>query len=132
MSDTNTADEAKGFVAFTVREAPATFATAREAAWRSAVSSAAHEAMAGRPVFEGRIAVELDFVLPARGPANPGWDLDNLIKPTIDALTPVIGARPGSWRTVQTDDERVDEIVARKREVRAGEKPHGRIIVREL
>jgi hypothetical protein len=31
---------------------------------------------------------------PGRGDANEVWDLDNLIKPTLDALEGVFGLRP--------------------------------------
>ena len=77
----------------------------------------------------GRVGVEVEFVLPRREVQHPGWDLDNLIKPTIDALGPLIGPRPGRWRTPQADDERVDEIHARKREIREGELPQAVIRV---
>lgn len=116
-------------VAFTVVAPPATFATAGEKSWRAAVESAAVEALAGQPSLEGRVGVDVEFVLPQRIGRPPGWDLDNLIKPTIDSLRVVIGARAGQWRTTQADDERVDEIRARKREVRARELPHATIRV---
>lgn len=102
-------------VSFWVDGVPATFATAGEWPWRAAVATAATVAMSGREQLTQRLGVQIDFVVPQRVPGHPGWDLDNLIKPTIDALTPVIGARPGKWKHQQPDDERIDEIVARKR-----------------
>ena len=116
-------------VAFTVFALPATFATGGEKPWRAAVEGAAVEALAGRSSLDGRVGVEVEFALPQRMRRHPGWDLDNLIKPTIDALGSVIGPRAGQWRTTQADDERVDEIRARKREVRESELPHATIRV---
>ena len=116
-------------VAFTVLALPATFATAGEQPWRTAVEAAAGEAVAEQPPFEGRVGVEVEFVLPHRENRHPGWDLDNLIKPTIDALHAVIGSRAGRWHVPQADDERVDEIRATKREVRDSELPHATIRV---
>lgn len=111
---------------------PATFATAGERAWRDLVQRAAAEAMSGRPALEGRLSVHVDFVTARRQGKHPGWDLDNLIKPTIDALTPIIGPRQGYWRHTQPDDERVDEIVARKRPAEHDERPGALIIVSSL
>lgn len=111
---------------------PATFATAGEKPWRDAVEAAALVALHGRAPLLGRVGVELEFVLPRRAGRHPGWDLDNLIKPTIDALGAVIGSREGHWRSAQVDDERVDEIRARKREVHDGEDPHAWVRVWSL
>ena len=77
--------------------------------------------MTGASPLADRLSVEIDFVLPEATIKGQGWDLDNLIKPTIDALGPVIGPRPGNWKWEQVDDERVDRIVATKRTVRSGE-----------
>ncbi|WP_199921546.1 DUF429 domain-containing protein [Intrasporangium calvum] len=108
-------------VTLTVEAAPATFATAGELPWRAAVTEAAARAMVGAPPLAGRLSVELGFVLPEPVVKGQGWDLDNLIKPAIDALGPVIGMRPGNWKWEQVDDERVDRIVATKRTARSGE-----------
>lgn len=116
-------------VAFRVSATPATFATAGEKPWRAEVEAAAAIGVTGQASFEGRLGIGLDFVLPTRPGGHPGWDLDNLIKPTIDALATVIGSRPGQWRPPQVDDERVYEIRARKREVLDGESPHATIRV---
>ncbi|PWD51236.1 hypothetical protein C8046_11805 [Serinibacter arcticus] len=43
-----------------------------------------------------------------------GWDLDNLLELTLDALGSVLGERGGYWRHRQADDERIDRIVASK------------------
>ena len=108
-------------VTFTVHAMPATFATAGELPWREAVTTDAIVAMGGTPAFAGRFSVELHFVLPQPTMMGQGWDLDNLIKPTIDSLAPVIGVRPGQWKFEQADDERVDRIVASKRTANDGE-----------
>ncbi|WP_181778843.1 uracil-DNA glycosylase family protein [Pseudonocardia pini] len=102
---------------------PATFATAGERPWRAAVAAA----VGSRDVPAGsRFAVELEFRLPAPATRNDGWDLDNLIKPTLDALGGVLGWR--RWQGMpQADDECVDRIVASKRTAGAGEIPGARI-----
>lgn len=102
---------------------PATFATASEAAWRAAVASAVGEREVPQAV---RFAVEVEFRLPAGRTRNEVWDLDNLVKPTLDALGGVIGWR--SWQgRPQADDERIDRIVASKRPVAADEVPGARL-----
>ncbi|MEU7990096.1 hypothetical protein AB0B56_35055 [Streptosporangium canum] len=59
---------------------------------------------------------------------NEVWDLDNLIKPTLDAMEGIFGTR--SWRgTSQPADDRVDRIAAVKRLPRAGEVPGATIDV---
>jgi Holliday junction resolvase RusA-like endonuclease len=111
-----------------VRARPATFATAGELAWRSAVA----QAVGSRHVLPGlRFSVEIDFRLPVAARRNEAWDLDNLIKPTLDALGGVIGWR--RWKgSPQADDERVDRIVAHKHTVREGESPGAHIRVSVL
>ncbi len=94
--------------------------------------AAALKAMVGREPRPGRFAVEMDFVVAVTRRAVQGWDLDNLIKPTIDALAGIIGDRSGNWRSTQADDERVDEIRATKRTVSDGERPDARVTVRLL
>lgn len=102
---------------------PATYATAGEAAWRTAVAAA----VGTRQVPDGtRFAVEVEFRLPLPGTRNDAWDLDNLIKPTLDALGGVIGWRRWNGRQ-QADDERIDRIVASKRTIRTGEAAGARI-----
>ena len=93
---------------------PGTFATAAERPWKSAVTQAAEQT--GEVLIPGaRLSLEVDFTLPPASATTHGWDLDNLLKPTIDALISVLGNRPGSWRHQQADDERIDRIVASKR-----------------
>jgi Holliday junction resolvase RusA-like endonuclease len=99
---------------------PATFATAHEKPWKDAVRSAV--AASGVEPQAGRFAVRLEFRLAAARNANEVWDLDNLIKPTLDAMEGVFGAR--AWRgTPQPADDRVDRIAAAKRLPGADEVP---------
>ncbi|WP_298891400.1 DUF429 domain-containing protein [uncultured Serinicoccus sp.] len=116
-------------VSFFVSGQPATFATTGERAWRQLVEQAAVEVMNGRRALEGRLSVRVDFITAQRQGGHPGWDLDNLIKPTIDALTPVIGPRAGQWHHAQPDDERVDEIMARKRPAESDEQPGAHLVI---
>jgi Holliday junction resolvase RusA-like endonuclease len=58
-------------------------------------------------------------------------DLDNLIKPTLDAMEGVFGLR--AWRgPAQAADDRVDHLEAAKRTIREGESPGARIEIRRL
>lgn len=97
---------------------PATFATAHEKPWKDAVRAAVTES--GVQSQDARFAVRLEFRLATARNANEVWDLDNLIKPTLDAMEGVFGAR--AWRgSPQPADDRVDRIEAAKRLPRAGE-----------
>jgi Holliday junction resolvase RusA-like endonuclease len=59
------------------------------------------------------------------------WDIDNLVKPTMDAMEQVLGLR--SWRgRPQAQDDRVDSLFATKRMVNEGETTGARIAVYEL
>lgn len=52
--------------------------------------------------------------------ANDRWDIDNLVKPTLDALEGIFGMR--AWKgTPQPNDDRVVELHATKRTVRSNE-----------
>lgn len=105
---------------------PATFAAAGEAAWKEAVRRgvAASEC---RPV-DARFAVRLDFRLGPSRTAGEVWDLDNLIKPTLDAMEGVFGLR--KWRgRPQPADDRVDRIEALKRLPAPNESPGATIDV---
>lgn len=88
-------------VAFTVHARPATFATAHEAAWKAAVRAAVQAS--GVQPAEARFAVSIDRT-PVPRRSSEVWDLD-LVKPTLDAMEGVFGARPWrsgparSWRT---------------------------------
>ena len=78
------------------------------------------------PVPTARFAVRITFRTRAPLTANEVWDLDNLIKPTLDALDGVFGLR--QWKgPAQAADDRVDHLTASKRTVGVGE-PSGATI----
>lgn len=98
-------------VSFTVHARPATFATAHEAAWKAAVRAAV-ETSAVEPV-DARFAVSIDFRTPVPRHRGEAWDLDNLVKPTLDAMEGIFGQR--AWRGApQPNDDRVDRLAASK------------------
>lgn len=105
---------------------PATYATAHERPWKEAVR-AAIAATRVRPQ-NARFAVRIDFRLATARNANEVWDLDNLIKPTLDAMEGVFGAR--AFRGIpQPADDRVDRLEASKRTPGLGEAPGATIDV---
>lgn len=105
---------------------PATVATAGEKPWKDAVRRAVADS--GYSPQSGRFAVDLDFRLAESHRASEVWDLDNLIKPTLDAMEGVFGLR--QWRgTPQPADDQVDEIRAVKRASQTGETSGARIDV---
>lgn len=61
--------------------------------------------------FHGRLRVEVTLHAPNRR----RYDIDNRLKPLLDALQP----RPG-WAGLIADDELVDELVVRRGEIRTG------------
>ena len=119
MPKTDGADQTRR-IAFDITSRPATYATVAEAAWKSAVAEAVESAMLGQLPMIGRFSVRIDFRLPTARNGNEAWDIDNLIKPTLDAMAGVLGDRP-VWGRRQADDERVDEIHATKRTVSLGQ-----------
>lgn len=113
-------------VTLDVEGRPATFATAGEGPWKDAVRRAVTDS--GCVAASGRFAVELEFRLGQARRASEVWDLDNLIKPTLDAMEGVFGLR--RWRGIaQPADDQVDEIRAVKRQPDPGERPGARIEV---
>lgn len=108
-------------VTIEVEGRPASFATAHERSWRDAVAEAiAREVVA--PWAHERFSVRLRFRTVAPTRAGEEWDLDNLIKPTLDAMSGVLGER--QWRGVdQPADDRVDHLEAWKATVTDGDKP---------
>jgi Holliday junction resolvase RusA-like endonuclease len=92
-------------VTIEVAARPATFATAYERPWKEAVRAAI--AATGVKPQNARFAVQIDFRLATARNANEVWDLDNLIKSTLDAMESVFGSR--AFRgTPQPADDRVD------------------------
>ena len=108
---------------------PASYSSAAEAAWKAAVRETVRRAGVG-PWAE-RFSEFIEFrTLEARN-ASEVWDLDNLIKPTLDAMEGVFGLR--QWRgPTQAADDRVDHLEASKRTVHIGELPGARIEIRRL
>ena len=106
---------------------PATFATSHEAAWKTAVRDAI--ASAGvTPVPTARFSVRIVFRTGKAKSAGEQWDIDNLVKPTLDAMEGIFGLR--EWRGLpQPADHLVEHIDARKREVCEGEEPGATIEV---
>lgn len=105
-------------VSFTVHARPATFATAHEAAWKQAVRAAV--AASGVQPTGARFAVSIDFRTPVPQRSSEVWDLDNLVKPTLDAMEGVFGLRP--WKGVpQPEDDRVDRLEASKQTAKSEE-----------
>lgn len=95
--------------------------------WREAVAAAATEACKGSEPIDGPVTITMDFVLPRpkslpkrvrRMTKRP--DLDKLVRSTLDALSGI----------AYIDDNRVDDITARKRYAVEGEQPGATITVR--
>lgn len=105
---------------------PATFATAGEKRWKEAIRLAVTES--GCAAVSGRFAVEIEFRLGTARRVSEVWDLDNLIKPTLDAMEGVFGLRPWHGKPQPADDQ-VDEIRALKRQSEPGETSGARIEV---
>ncbi|GAB4102996.1 hypothetical protein GCM10028790_20150 [Micromonospora taraxaci] len=108
---------------------PANYSSAAEPAWRAAVREAFTRT--GLGPWAERFSVLVEFRTPEGRNANEVWDLDNLIKPTLDAMEGVFGRR--EWAgPAQAADHRVDHLDATKRTVRSDEVPGARIEVRRL
>lgn len=108
-------------VSFDVVARPSTFATAHEHPWKEAVREAVAATGVEAPL-DGRFAVRIEFRTVAPTTRNEQWDIDNLVKPTLDAMEGVFGLR--NWRGVpQPADDRVDHLEARKRAVANDEEP---------
>jgi Holliday junction resolvase RusA-like endonuclease len=121
------AEGCQHLVTLEVTGRPATFATAHEAAWKEAVRAEINRQGVAVPA-EGRFSVRIEFRTAQPQNPNERWDIDNLVKPTLDAMEGVFGLR--EWRGApQAADDRVDHLVARKRSVRPGEEPGARIEV---
>lgn len=106
---------------------PATFATAHELPWKNAVRAAV-TATGVSPAPDGWFSVRLAFRTPVPRTANDRWDLDNLVKPTLDAMEGVFGLR--AWAgSPQPNDDRVVRLEASKRTVGGSERPGATIDV---
>lgn len=72
------------------------------------------------PPQDARFAVRLGFRIAASQNVNEVWDLDNLIKPTLDAMESIFGLQP--WKGhPQSADDRVDRLEAIKHPPGEGE-----------
>jgi Holliday junction resolvase RusA-like endonuclease len=107
------------FAVIEVRGRPATFATAHEQPWKRAIREAiAASDLEPRP--DACFKVSIDFRTPVPQTPNDRWDLDNLVKPTLDAMEGIFGLR--AWKGVpQPNDDKVVELAASKRTVRRAE-----------
>ena len=86
----------------------------------------AAEAAVTHPAPSGRLHLTIHFRLPQPTHAGEFWDIDNLIKPTMDAMSAIFGSR--DWRgRPQAQDDRVDSLFATKQTISAGE-PMGALI----
>ena len=126
---------ARRMVGIEVVGRPGTFATKGEKAWRSAVAQAVATAMADpsvEPAASGaHFEIHFTFRTPVPLTQGDAWDIDNLVKPTMDAMAGVLGNRV--WNgPEQAADHTVDRIEASKRTVEAAEDPGATIEVFEL
>ncbi len=95
---------------------PASYSTTGTGPWKEAVRKTIASSGVKPGVPTARFAVSLQFRTPAPKNANEVRDLDNLIKPTLDAMEGVLGLRP--WGGLpQPADDRVDYLTASKRTV---------------
>lgn len=110
-----------------VRARPATFATAHELPWKEAVrAEIVRHGVTPRP--ESCFTVSIAFRTPVPMNKNERWDIDNLIKPTLDAMEGIFGLR--AWKGVpQPNDDKVVRIEATKRTVERHETPGATIKV---
>jgi Holliday junction resolvase RusA-like endonuclease len=112
---------AEPYAVIELRGRPATFATAHELPWKQAIREAITESgLEPRPdaCFKVRIA----FRTPVPRTSNDRWDIDNLVKPTLDAMEGIFGMR--AWAGVpQPNDDKVVALEATKRTVNDGEGP---------
>jgi Holliday junction resolvase RusA-like endonuclease len=102
-----------------VEKRPGTFATAHERPWKEAIREAV--ARAGvEPRPDACFKVRIDFRTPVPKTPNDRWDLDNLVKPTLDAMEGIFGLR--AWKgTPQPNDDKVIALEATKQTVADGE-----------
>ena len=91
---------------------PSSYSSSHEKPWKDSIRTAV--AATGVQPQDARFAVRLEFRIAAPRTANEVWDLDNLIKPTLDAMEGIFGLRP--WKGhPQPADDRVDRLEAVKR-----------------
>ena len=117
------------FLVLEVTGQPASYSTAATSPWQKAIRHKIIESGATPRVTRFGVRIAFRTRVPAN--ANEVWDLDNLVKPTLDAMDGVFGKRPIKGRP-QAADDRVDYLEASKRTVLDGESPGARIEVYDL
>jgi Holliday junction resolvase RusA-like endonuclease len=97
-----------------VRGLPAPFATTREVAWKESVAQQVESVWQGKPYIESACEVTLLFRLPHDKAEET--DIDNLLKPAIDAIGSVLfrPARRGHQVRRNADDNWIYRLVAEK------------------
>jgi len=117
------------FLVLEVEGHPASYSSAAEGPWKAAVR--AEIARKHATPRDTRFGVRITFRTRVPANANEVWDLDNLVKPTLDAMEGVLGKRP--WHgPPQAADDRVDYLATSKRTVGADESPGAHIEVYDL
>ena len=98
--------------------------------WRERIAITAHNAMQGRPLFAGPVAIYIELVLPRpkstpksyTPPAIRRPDVDKLARACLDAIT----------GTVVCDDAQIIDLHATKRIAAIGEPPGATLEIIEL
>ena len=111
---------------------PAAFATSREVEWKESVAEQMEAAWHGRPHIESPCEVSLAFRLPSNKAAVT--DLDNLLKPAIDAIGSVLfkPARMGRQVRWNADDHWIYRFIAEKAAEDESEKVGMEVLVRDF
>jgi NTP pyrophosphatase (non-canonical NTP hydrolase) len=117
------------FLVLEVAGRPASYSSAAQGPWQAAVRDAIAKNHA--TPRNTRFGVLIEFRTPVPANANEVWDIDNLVKPTLDAMEGVVGVR--AWHgPTQAADDRVDYLEASKRTIQHGESPGAHIEVYDL
>jgi Holliday junction resolvase RusA-like endonuclease len=119
----------KPFLVLEISGKPASYSTAAQGPWQAAVRAQIVKNHAAPR--DTRFGIRIEFRTPVPANANEVWDIDNLVKPTLDAMEGVLGVQ--SWHgPTQVADDRVDYLEASKHTIQAGESPGARIEVYDL
>jgi NTP pyrophosphatase (non-canonical NTP hydrolase)/Holliday junction resolvase RusA-like endonuclease len=117
------------FMVLEVIGRPASYSSAAQGAWQAAVRAEIDRRHA--TPRNTRFGIRIAFRTPVAANGNEVWDIDNLVKPTLDAMEDVLGKRP--WHgPAQAADDRVDYLEASKRSVSVGESPGAHVEVYDL
>ena len=108
---------------------PSSYCSAHEKPWKDAVRAAV--AATGVQLQDVRFAVRLEFRIAAPRNASEVRDLDNLVKPALDAMEGIFGLRP--WKGhPQAADGKAGRLEASRRLSREGELAGAAIGVRVI